>query len=609
MKFDGREDGSGSCGKSYGQKLSAFLSSETADGGHAEVKSLTITHYPVPAAATQKDRKQGFAPSSRTQGDATGSGAVDVEVLEVEHQNDHPATNVSAILLSQPALPFPNLRELELSNNTGALDELPDSVFSACASSLEFLRLNDNSLEYLPASLLCCKKLKSLHLARNKLAGKEALHPLFFECLPELRTLNLDGNAGLQSVLPGGAGASLPRPHEALRELSLSGCDVGPLLECYGIAFPQLTELNLRGNKLKSLQVTDVPEGRDAAGADGSTTATAFPAKLKSLLVDENPFDTKLVDKKLVKTISEAADSGKAMKALLSAVLRGGESKRKQKQKTAKEAEEAAENAKITELPGRVDPQYLTVQMSREFRIARPTWLAVAVKNMGAFVTAEHLQAFMGLQTKLQKNRKRLCIGTHDLALIGDSWDFSLECVDPNTTTFAPLNGKPTTIREFIEGEIVNNTEKAEYANRVGISIAAGSSSTKVPVFKASGRSGGSEEILSLYPVSNSECTRNSLQMRNCLIEVSGNISYGEAAKVVEELLSFLDQGVSAEDGSSSLFPGLIVKGETQLQRVKVVAESESMSGKSKLQVLACYGEDLEMLVEKFPKWMGEGSL
>lgn len=498
--------------------------------------------------------------------------------VSITNLKDEKTNELDAVLSEINSLPYKLLQEVDFSRNR--LAELPDGLFSHCVNTLEIVRLGNNWLEYLPSSLLECTRLKVLQVPRNRLCGD--LHPLFFECLKELRMLNCDENS-LVRLLSAGVDKSeedlRSSPHP-LRELSVAGNAV-KTLENYAAAFPQLTDLNLERNKIADISSVD--------------TSILLPPKLKTLCLGANPFlEGKQADKKLQKLVKEASASdpgSKVMKTLLATFLRGGDSKRKQKQRNATTIADDQEVA-LTELPGRVETSSLTVCMSREFRIQRPVWLGVVVRNMRQFDNTQQLGEFMSLQTKLQKNRKQICIGSHDFEKISadSTANLLLDCVNGKDALFKSLSTTSTVSAEEPETQKEQSIaaclqywaseNKAEYAKRVELE--------SVAVFKNVGKN----TILSVYPVSNCEQTKNTTEMQHCLIEVSG-VAYALAEAAVDELLRFLVE------------ENRILPAQTTLQRVNVVEHS---SNDKREKILSCYGERLEALMDKFPAWMGNAS-
>ena len=119
---------------------------------------------------------------------------------------------------------------------------MPDTLSGA--KTLRWLRLNENKVRELPASLGTLKDLRRIYLRRNLFTSV----PDVVQEWPELETLALDDNAITE--VPAWLGVKLTK----LKFLSLKGCPISKLPEDLS-GLKQLVALNLANCKLSSEEV------------------------------------------------------------------------------------------------------------------------------------------------------------------------------------------------------------------------------------------------------------------------------------------------------------------------------------------------------------------
>ncbi|CAD7949103.1 unnamed protein product [Amoebophrya sp. A25] len=553
-------------------------------------------------------------------------------------------------------LPFPEVREFEL---TGCLniEGLPDGFFRMCTCSLESIQITENKeLESLPPSLLQCRHLRNLNVSGNRL---HMLHPQLFACLNQLRSFNCSLNQ-IARVLPSNVNTVLFQQHVVrsgkskqdenstsssdsssdsfsddedaagqtkrsvlpLKELNAAGNQLSAL-EAYAMAFPELTTLNLRGNQLASLEPPVAPAGDATTAGD---LRCVFGGKLKCVILSENAPIMKhskcnKVDKKLQKLIAEAEEgNGKSMKALLDVLTRGGESKRKQKQRAAKAAEESDDRdeegrKKIRALRG-IAADMPTVQISTDFQLSRPFWAGVVLRNLAhTRWTPEILAGFMEKQLKLMGSRRHLCVGSHDATSV--HFPLQLVTVDGRVREVEQNDGaaKPNEFRQLDEqteaqarqfcplfrplalqldadhknggavldpvadarpiaqcvAEWKTMAHRATYAKRIDLA--------SVPILRDSNGT-----TLAVYPVSNCEETRNHLEMQTCLLEACGD-DQDMVFAALNSLLDFL------------LEWKIIDVGKTEMRRIPLKRMGSDRGNEVR------FGANLATLAENFPNW------
>mmetsp|Transcript_25567 Transcript_25567/g.54234 ORF Transcript_25567/g.54234 Transcript_25567/m.54234 type:complete len:489 (+) Transcript_25567:246-1712(+) len=380
----------------------------------------------------------------------------------------------------------PCLQSLDLSRNNIATFA-SDEVFRGCSgTSMTYLNLEGNRLTYLPASLLCLEGLQVLIASNNQLTS---LPDVLLQTCEKLETLKCDSN--LLTTLPGGPDPSTG----AMSSVKTLSCAYNKLVELPAWV-ESVTALDASENSIRKFPFTG--------------------EKLKSLNLGGNP----LSDNKLAKAVAESESKG--IKAIL-AHLRGGVSKRTKKKASA--AQEAADEDE--EWPECLNRETVQVLLSKSCLQTRPYWRGIVVENVD--FARVSLDDFLRLQLDLQKNRRQIGIGSHDLG--GLSFPLQLMTVNAAAepeVVFQPLfETESQPLQHWIRTRWPQDPNRANYAKMVDES--------NVAVLRSA-----DDSILSVYPVSNCARTANIAASQNLLLEVSGVASLARCDEALIEMVNFL---------------------------------------------------------------------
>ncbi|KAF8065610.1 Lrrc47 [Scenedesmus sp. PABB004] len=423
------------------------------------------------------------------------------------------ATNNGLTSLPEGLFKLPLLRTLVLEGN--ALTELPDGLFSL--PRLHTLNVSKNLIASLPDSLAAASELHSLNVGFNQL---QAL-PACITRLPKLSTLIASHNGGV-TALPSG-----------ISRLS------------------QLSELQATHCGLRA-----VPQELAAA------------PKIKTLLLDPNPFD----DKKLTKVLKEGR-----LKNTLTHIKKHGAPPSAAEEAAAAAAalarvQLAAAARRYTVEPVDKDAG-LDVHVHAEVKGVRPHLVCAVLRGVDFAAHAGLLDAAIALQTSIHEasgKRAVAAIGTHDLAKL--ALPLQYEALPPGDISFVPLardkDAAPpddaadaaaaaAAAAAFAPGQAITAAQLPAYfagdkSMLRYLSYIQDRPSKAAPLYAVLRDARGC--VLSVSPVINSEATRIGPATVDMLLEVSSGESLEAAQKAAGEYLEGLGQAfTAAADGGALL--------------------------------------------------------
>ncbi|WIA16309.1 hypothetical protein OEZ86_007801 [Tetradesmus obliquus] len=426
------------------------------------------------------------------------------------------------------------LHELLVTNN--GLASLPDSICSL--PLLRTLIVEGNALEVLPEGLFSLPKLHTLNVSRNKLTSvSESLIDA-----KELHVLNIGYNQ-LQA---------LPRCLVKLPKLSTLVASHNPITQLPG-GISKLT--GLLDLAMAHCALTAVPQ------------ELASAPKLKSLLLEGNPFD----DKKMPKVLKEGR-----LKNIITHIKKHGAPPSKES-----EAEAAAAMSKLALaaaaaaarsyrlLPVEKDSNF-DVHVHPEVKGVRPHLVCAVLRGVNFAALPGLFENFIALQTSIHESplcnkRAAAAIGTHDMDKL--QLPLHYEALAPADISFVPLARDADAAAAAAGDSAEDAAAAAAAASRFKLGQAV--TADQLPQYFAGDRSmlkylsyiqdkpskaaplfavlrDSAQAVLSVSPVINAEHCKVTPETQQVLLEVSSSESLEAAQKAALEFLEQYGKACSA---------------------------------------------------------------
>jgi len=384
------------------------------------------------------------------------------------------------------------------------LQGLPSSVFIN-SQKLESVDLSHNCLEVVPVSLGACGLLRVIDLGFNSLSSL----PPALGNLPALETLILTEN----------------------QLAELPGCSLSLSLSVLIVAGNQLKELPVELTTLARLTELDVAENQLSMLPE----ELASCARLKVVSIQGNSFS----DKKLAKAATQGT------KAIMQ-VLRGG-SKGAVKQRQRKE--------KSPPPP----PRRMHCEATRSILVepsadcVRPYIFAV-VLHVKDGISQDVLQGLIQVQNQLHskdcKKRRLACLGSHCVSAV--HWPLHLVAQDLAEVKIYPLKLEG----EWQARDMLKALQDDPHYQLYAASVLSQQSCALLQ--------DDQQQVLALYPVTNSKVTENKPGMTEILLEVTST----ESSSVCEAIFQALLRDSVAVLDSAGL--------ETSVEPVRIVSAATS---------------------------------
>ncbi|KAL7020870.1 hypothetical protein ACKWTF_011660 [Chironomus riparius] len=410
-------------------------------------------------------------------------------------------------------------------------------------NQLQSLLLFGNKLNTFP-EIDQLVNLKNLDLSKNLLTSVD----VDFTSLTHLTTVNLSDN-GI---------SSFNMKSSSIHILNLSVNKLGKFPENLPIS---ITELNLSKN-----EITDIPEDTKLANLkifDASENKiTAVPKslagiKMKTLNLKQNP----LKDRKLFKLI----DQNQSLKAIMDHIQKLGissfESSAKSDSKSKQNKSESDPEQKKIVIK-KFDDDF-KIEYDQTVKDVRGFILCCLVNNLQ--FNAGNLKEFLQFQTKLHdticKKRELATIATHDFKLI-QSKHLKYAAKHKNNVKIQPLNRGEKIYSGSEYFEALKNEAEAFRKEKKRSQVTGVYKFLQLLEDKAEFAflETDSHVCLSLPPLTNSENTKMSVNTTQLLIEVTSHHNAAICSKVMQELISKLNE-ISHAMGNNTL----------ELQQVKIV--------------------------------------
>ncbi|XP_069691422.1 leucine-rich repeat-containing protein 47-like [Periplaneta americana] len=418
------------------------------------------------------------------------------------------------------------------------LNTLPEDIGNL--TNLTSLVLHSNKISKLPTTIGKLINLKMLDLSRNKL---EAI-PDEISNLPQLSTLNLASNN--LSVFP------CMSQNTKLSILDLSGNQFEEFPDICYAELIHLAEVKLNGNKLKEVPPT-IKELSSLKVFDlGDNALSTVPAEIADInkLKEINLKGNRLSDKRLLKLVDQCRS-----KQVLDYVRQhcprstsGTDStasgKGKKGKKGKREHTDSGHTGDIVDtLCHKLQVVHVTdstpsVKIDESVKTVRPHIVCCIIS--GVNFVQDNFKKFIQLQTKLHdtvcEKRNAATIATHDLASL-ESGDIVYTAHPPNDIRILPLGRtKQVTGSELFaqlqrEAEELRKEKKRNVYSGIHKYLYLLEGKPVYPCLM------NGERVISLPPITNSDCTKISDKTKSMFVEVTSASSQGVCRRVLDSLL------------------------------------------------------------------------
>ncbi|CAI2305660.1 unnamed protein product [Caenorhabditis sp. 36 PRJEB53466] len=411
-----------------------------------------------------------------------------------------------------------NLISLVLPSND--LRQLPD-IFDSFPK-LKFVDLSHNSLDSLPSSLSTCETLESLILNNNVLTQSS------FPDLSNLLNLHVfDASHNNLSRIP--SSLTSPNLSAKLHTITLTHNAIEEIPNSLS-NLKQLKDFKIDENKLR-----EVP------------TVLAFLPKLKVLDISQNTFS----ESRFLKLANDKRAKLNAIIALAKKLGKPMENEKEENDTCADEKAETEESEKRNSLVVRTGIENLTVRRHPSVAEIRPFLVCCVFNNVD--LNGDSFKKFIALQTKMHasslcENRTLSAIGTHRL----DSFQLPLcyMALPKEDLYIRALNKKSSVSASELLDSLLRDAELARKRSK---------RSTVDPLHKylhivkdeqvLACLVDSQQIVISLPPITNSDCTKLTVDTTSIWVEVSSRQSLEACKKTMDELVV----------ASALLFPDLSI--------------------------------------------------